>query len=300
MLKIMTEASGSLTSAYLIKAIREAGHFVVASDVDPESVGRFLADDFILMPRKNHPDLWDWTSYALIEHGINLVIPSFDETLLGWSQRKVEFSKKGITVIISDEETVRIFQDKWLTYQFFDQVGIPTPATSLEQNFPLVKPRNGRGAFGVKVTLDPVCMDGMISQELLDGEEYTVDVLCDKSSKPVYIVPRLRLAVKDGKSTGGIVVRHPEIEKWVKKICDVIPFVGPVNMQCFVCKNGELKFVEINPRIAGGMALGFAATENWIKLIVSHFKNGEMIKPKQIKNGLKMKRYYAEVFISEN
>ena len=71
-------------------------------------------------------------------------------------------------------------------------------------------------------------------------------------------------------------VNHPQIIKWVKRICKQIPF-GPINIQCFICKDGSVKFVEINPRIAGGMALGFAATENWINLIVDHFIFGKKI-----------------------
>ncbi|MGI6555691.1 MAG: ATP-grasp domain-containing protein [Bacillota bacterium] len=295
--KILTEASGSLTSAYLIEAIKKAGFFPVASDIDPECVGRYLAHDFIEMPSKDDKNLWEKTLGKLISHKIDIVIPSLDETLLGWAQKKEEFLQHGVHTIISNPQTVKIFQDKWLTFQFFRQAGIPTPLTSLEQKYPLIKPRNGRGSKGVKITSKPVHMDGMVSQELLEGEEYTVDVFCDKQSEPVYIVPRKRLGVKDGKSTGGIVVNHPQIIKWVKRICKQIPFLGPINIQCFICKDGSVKFVEINPRIAGGMALGFAATENWINLIVDHFIFGKTINPKPIRYGMKMKRYYAEVFI---
>ena len=87
---------------------------------------------------------------------------------------------------------------------------IPTPETDLEQKFPLIKPRFGRGGEGISITSEPVCMDGMISQELLTGQEYTVDVLCNKDSQPVYIVPRKRIGVKEGKSTGGVTVNHSE------------------------------------------------------------------------------------------
>ena len=298
MLKIFVEASGSLTSGYFINSIKEAEHVCVASDIDSECVGRYLADEFIQMPDKDDPGLWDTTSKSLICHGIDIVIPSLDETLLGWAERKSVLMKMGIYVILSEFHTVQIFQDKWLTYQFFVEAGIPTPKTSLEQVFSLVKPRHGRGSAGIKLTMDPICMDGMVSQEFIEGEEYTVDVLCDKDSKPIYIVPRKRLGVKDGKSTGGVVIYHPEIIKWVVRICEKISFQGPINVQCFVCKDGKVKFIEINPRIAGGMALGIAATENWIKLIIDNFINNKSIQPKSIKYGLRMKRDYAEIFIS--
>lgn len=296
-LKFLTEASGSLTSAYLLKALKEAGHMSVASDINAKSVGRFLADDFIKMPEKNDPNLWEKTVSILVDCEIDVVIPSLDETLLGWAKRKMELVNRGIHVVISEEGTIQTFQDKWLTYQFFSENGIPTPASSLEQRYPLVKPINGRGSCGVMVTSDLVSMEGMISQELVKGEEYTVDVFCDRNSKPVYILPRKRLGVMNGKSTGGIVANHPEIIKWVNKICKIIPFLGPINMQCFVCSDNSVKFIEVNPRIAGGMALAFAATENWINLIVDNLIYSKEINPKPVQYGMEMKRYYAEVFI---
>jgi carbamoyl-phosphate synthase large subunit len=297
--RILTEASGGLTSSYIIRAIQEASHEAVASDINEDIAGRFLADDFIVMPGKDDPTLWETVMRLLFEKKVDVVIPSFDEMLTGWSQRKKEFSQQGITIIVSDRETIQLFQDKWLTYTFFVENQIPTPKTSLEQLYPLVKPRNGRGAAGIFTATHPVNMNGMISQEMLAGEEYTIDVFCDKDAYPAYIVPRKRLAVTDGKSTAGVVVDHPEITSWVHTICEAAPFLGPINIQCFV-QGTDIRFTEINPRIGGGMALGFAATENWVKLMVEHFIEDKSIDPKPVHYGMRMMRYYAEVFVPGN
>ena len=80
------------------------------------------------------------------------------------------------------------------------------------------------------------------------------------------------------------------------KISNNISFQGPINFQFMEDKNNNLFFLEVNPRIAGGMALGFAASENWISLIVENFIKKQNIKPKPIKFGLKMSRYYEESF----
>lgn len=297
MMKILTEASGSLSAAYLIESIKSAGYFSIASDIDSDCAGRYLADDFITMPGKSDPEIWSKINALLKKYQVNVVIPSLDETLLGWSERKAEFSRFGVEVVISSPETIKIFRDKWLTYLFFKEHSIPTPTTSLEQIFPLIKPREGRGASGVRIERNKVSMEGMISQEVVRGTEYTIDVFCDNESKPVYIVPRRRDGIKDGKSTAGKVEYQPDMEKYVRRICEAIPFFGPINIQCFRQEDGNIQFIEINPRIAGGMALGFAATENWINLIVDHFIKGKEIKPKPVQYGLRMKRYYAEVFI---
>lgn len=299
-MKILVEASGSLVSAYLIKSIQDAGEIAVASDIDTTCVGKYIADDFLQMPSAKAETAWNDIYSSITKNAINVVIPSFDETLSMWANYKPLLKKNGIDVILSDLDTIKVFQDKWLTYLFFKEHHIPTPKTSLKQEFMLTKPRLGRGSEGISISNNSINMEGMISQEYLQGEEYTIDVFCDRSSKPVYIVPRKRIAVREGKSTGGIVVNNPNINNWVEKICSKIDFLGPINIQCFVCHNGDIKFIEVNPRIAGGMALAFAATENWVTLIIEHFIKQKVITPKEIQYGLQMRRYYSEVFFNEN
>ena len=296
-MRILTEALGSLTSAYLIKAIREAGHTAVGSDIEESVAAGCLADDFIPFPKKDNPKLWEKIDGLLVKYKIDVVIPSFDEMMIGWATRKEYFQNKGVNVIISPVETIEIFENKWRTYLFFKEIGIPCPSTSLKQDYLLIKPIRGRGAKGVKITNEPANMEGMISQEIVTGEEYTIDCFFDYGGDPIYVVPRKRLHVRDGKSTKGIVIKNDQIVSYVTKIAQHIKFVGPINMQCF-CDGENLKFIEVNPRIAGGMALGFAATENWIKLIIDNILNKQSIKPIPIHYGLTMVRYYAECFIS--
>ncbi|HHD78026.1 MAG TPA: ATP-grasp domain-containing protein, partial [Epsilonproteobacteria bacterium] len=204
-MKILTEASGSLVSAYLIKAIKESGNIAVASDVNEDNHGQCLADEFITFPYSNIPDLWEVIETKLIQSKIDIVIPSFDETLLGWAERKEYFKQKGIHVLISDSQSLNTFLDKYSAYEFCQTHNIPTPKTSLSQVYTLVKPRFGRGGSGIYIGDEPQNMDEMISQELIDGLEYTVDCLFDKDGNPIYIIPRIRMDVKDGKSTKGIV-----------------------------------------------------------------------------------------------
>ncbi len=300
-MNFLIEASGSLTSSYLIQSIQDAGFKVFASDINADIFGKYLADGFIKMPRIVEKNSWNQTVTLVEENDIQVVVPSLDEILLKWSEHKETFFKKNIHVIISSPDTLKVCQDKWETYLFFKDNDIPTPETSLDSIYPLIKPRTGRGSAGIfmKKENEPVSMEGNISQELIYGTEYTIDVFCDCNYDPVYIVPRQRLNVKEGKSLNGIVVKHPKIESYVKKICSATAFIGPINIQCFEDVNGNLKFIEINPRIGGGMALGFAATENWIPLIVSNLIEQKPITPTKVQYGLKMMRYYNEIFTLE-
>jgi carbamoyl-phosphate synthase large subunit len=295
-MRIMVEACGCVTCGATINAIHEAGHVCVATDASEEAVGRWLADEFYRVPFARDEEFTRFIRSFVIEKNIDIVFPSLDDALLKWAHLKPELEKSGVHVMQSDMDTINICCDKWKLYNKFLENSIPTPKTSLCQDYPLVKPRNGRGGEGVAVTDKPIPMANMISQELLQGVEYTVDVFCNCLYEPVYIVPRVRMGVKDGKSTAGIVLDKPQIVEWTKKICSVIHFTGPVNIQCFETNEG-IKFTEINPRFGGGTALGMAATENWIPLIVDTIiRHIPVIAKKDIKYGLKMGRYYAEVF----
>jgi carbamoyl-phosphate synthase large subunit len=291
------EASGSPTSGYLINAIRQAGAEAIGSDVVDFTCAECLADGFLKMPFKNDPDLWEKVTNIIKTNRIDIVIPSFDEMMIGWAERQAEFEAIGCRVIISPLATIEICQDKWKTYEFFRSLNIPTPKTSLSQVHPLVKPRLGRGGQGVKIEEKMVDMTDMISQEVLTGEEFTVDVFFDCDHRPVYIIPRRRSGVVNGKSTSGEVVKNNMIDTYILIMSENLSFVGPINFQCFVDGNSVI-FIEINPRIAGGMALGFAASENWINLILGNILQGHKISPQPINYGLKMIRYYSECFVS--
>ncbi len=60
-------------------------------------------------------------------------------------------------------------------------------------------------------------MGGNISQEIVKGQEYTIDILCDFNSKPIYIIPRKRLGVESGVSIKGVTVYDEQIIKYCKK-----------------------------------------------------------------------------------
>jgi len=298
-MKILIEATGSLTSNFLIKAIHDSGHIAIGSDISDFNHSKILCDEFIIMPKVDDKELWNKISGLLEKYQIDIVIPSLDETLLDWSKRVNYFKSNNIDVIISPEYTIDTFQDKWKTYQFFKDIGVLTPNTSLESTYQIIKPRFGRGGSGIFENdfNTKISMDNMISQEKIIGREYTVDTFFNIDGEPIYIVPRLRIDVKNGKSTKGIVVQNDEINELIIKIANKITFYGPINFQLFETEEGQYYFIEINPRIAGGMALGIAATANWIQLIVDNFIHKKKIEVQEIKYGMKMVRFYDEIFI---
>ena len=302
-IKILTEASGSAVSSYMLHAIRKTGNVAVGSDINDACAGKFIADEFIVFPKKEDGDLWIKIEEILTLRKIDIVIPSFDEMLLEWSKRKLMFEDLGVSVLISPPETIEIFQDKWETALFFENNDFPCAQTSRSPIYPLVKPRFGRGSSGVFIEHDENLRISKfshddISQTILSGVEFTVDCLFNANGDPIYIIPRKRLGVVNGKSTGGITVKNKLIEREIKRLARATHFVGPINIQCFV-DGTNLSFVEVNPRVAGGMALGMAATENWVPYFIDICtKTGGVKNPPNHEPawGMKMFRTYQEYF----
>lgn len=135
-----------------------------------------------------------------------------------------------------------------------------------------------------------------LTQEEILGEEYTIDCLFTCEGKALYIIPRKRINIQEGKSTKGEVCNVEILNAHIHTIASHIHFMGAVNFQAFITPSGEAVFIEVNPRLGGGSALGFAASEDWVDVMIRHFIYGQSITPKPIQYGLKMARSYQEVY----
>jgi carbamoyl-phosphate synthase large subunit len=298
---VLTEGVGSPAWGTLLPLMQQTAEAVVALDIDPLASGLYLADRGLLVPPYSDADCFDALCAVCRRENISVVVPTINEGLLNWAEKAGEFAAAGTTVIVSPPETVAVCVDKWRTYQFFRENDIPTPPTSLQADHDLLKPRVGRGGAGIR-RLTPadhsLCMDGYITQKLLRGREYSIDALCDLNGQPLYIVPRERLSVESGLSVRGRTAAHPDMERHAARILSSAHFRGPINIQCFDTSEGVF-FTEINPRLAGGMSLSMAATENWFD-VLARLIGGGPVRPVEIRRGMVMMRYYADCFRQES
>lgn len=300
-MNILVEGIGSMVFNTQLKYYKEMDWNIIGIDIDNKSSGLYKVSKSYIVPKYSEKNCFDVIEEIISKENVNLVFPSINEGLLGWSKRKKYFLDKYSTnVIISDENAINICIDKWNIYNFFIEHNIPTPKTSLTLEYELVKPRIGRGSTGIflKSELDNnFNMEGYISQEIVKGEEYTIDVLCDLNSKPIYIIPRKRIGVESGVSVKGVTVYDKDMIGYCKKIIKKLNPIGIINIQCFKSEQ-KIYFIEINPRIAGGSSLSFSASDNWFKAIQCFVTNKIYI-PKDIKYNRYMFRTYQDVIVDQ-
>jgi carbamoyl-phosphate synthase large subunit len=135
----------------------------------------------------------------------------------------------------------------------------------------------------------------LLIQEYLPGEEYTVDVLSDLAGTPLLAVPRARLETKDGISSKGRVFRDPEMERLSLDIARYLHLKGPTCVQFKRDQTGQLKFLEINPRIGGGSMFTTLAGVNIPMLLLKLIAGMELALPTP--NEIVVLRYYEEVVL---
>lgn len=139
-------------------------------------------------------------------------------------------------------------------------------STAAEWDFPIiVKPRSGAGSRGVRLVHSRADLDALgdddslIAQELLPGDEYSVDVIAAADGHVVAAVPRTRTRVDSGVSIAGLTVRDAELEATATAVAQAIGLTGVANVQLRRDTNGVPALLEVNPRFPGAMPLTIAA-----------------------------------------
>lgn len=207
------------------------------------------------------------------EKSIDMLIPTIDTDLLLLAKNKKMFEDIGTSVLVSREEKIAICRDKRLTSAYFESVGLmaPTPVDNIEDyrsGFPaFIKPKDGSSSiFAYKVNnqqeLESFAQQvpNYIVQPFVEGTEYTVDVFCDTEGNPIYITPRIRLAVRAGEVLKTQIDQDETIINEMRQLIADYKPCGPIAVQLIRQKDtGRNYYIEINPRYGGGAPLSMKA-----------------------------------------
>lgn len=137
----------------------------------------------------------------------------------------------------------------------------------------------------------------LIVMEYLPGEEYSVDVLVN-NGRYISAIPRSRDHIKMGISFVGSAVYDEEIIESSKQIVEGLGLHGNIGLQFRRDGKGIPRIIESNPRVQGTIVLCTAAGENMVYEAVK-LALGETPEKPDIKWGIKMIRYWDELFLDE-
>ena len=210
------------------------------------------------------------------DESIDALIPTIDTDLLILSQNKTKFEKIGTKVFVSNEDKIKICRDKRITALFFDSIGLksPMPVDDYRKyigEYPaFIKPRDGSSSINAYKVNDFLELEiyakevpDYIVAPFIEGVEYTVDAFCDYDGNPIFITPRIRLAVRSGEVLKTQISQDKKIIEESKKIINEFKPCGAITIQLIRQNNtGEDYFIEINPRFGGGAPLSMKAGAN--------------------------------------
>jgi carbamoyl-phosphate synthase large subunit len=256
----------------------------VTADMQSMVACRFVSDAHEIVPSVDDPHYIERLRDICTRHDIRLVVPLIDTELQLLARHRDAFGASGVTLLISSPETVETTFDKRRTHGFFVANGIATPrlypAECLDHNdidFPvMVKPACGSGSVGASKAASArelaqrvESMPDAMVQEFIAGDEYTLDILVDFRGTVRSVVPRKRLAVRAGEVSTGVTVKHDALIAEGRRVAELLSGArGPITLQCFVTGDGDITFIEINPRFGGGFPLSAAAGADFSRWIV--------------------------------
>lgn len=285
---------------------------VVTTDINPLSPGIYVSDSYYWAPITTDPGYLDRLEEICRLENVSVIIPTIDDELETMGEAKERFASQGVQVIISPPQTARICNDKWETFRFFRERGIPTPQTWLPADLPspdklgypmFLKPRHGRGSvhtFRIRNRRELEFFTGYVKkpivQEFLEDDEYTLDTFVDSDGEVVAVVPRRRLWIRAGVMDKGRTERREELIELGVRVARELKIVGPANIQVKYAGSTPMVF-EVNPRFSGGIPLTLAAGVDF-PLMTLKMASGEKLPARlgDFTDGLVMMSYENSVF----
>ncbi|OLT24975.1 carbamoylphosphate synthase [Nocardiopsis sp. CNR-923] len=311
----MVTTAGSAPTPGTILHLRASGFRVIATDVDPEAPGLYLADRGYLVPAGDSPDFASRMRELCAREGAVAVVPLVDEELTAVAA----LAEDGVAVLLPRPDFVTACLDKAVLMRRLDAAGIGVPRTWSAADGPpegaqapdgfVVKPRSGRGSRGVTVVGSrdglprAVAESGyaakeLIVQERLAGPEFTVSVVVWRDGEAQAVVPK-EVVLKRGVTRFAVTRRAAAVVRTCLTVQRALRADGPFNVQLRLDREGRPRIFEINPRFSSTAALTAAAGVDEIGGLLRQAVAGGPRLTDTWREGVAMVRRWTDEFLTE-
>ena len=279
--------------------------FTIAVDPSPLAPARYAADLHLFPPRIDDPGYVPFLQDLVARHGVRAIVPLTDLDI-------EVLARADLPALVPAPEIARATFDKYEAHELLLSHGLPSPPTWLPEEEPdaypvMVKPRQGSGARSIHPAADREEKDFFVRyikepvmvQRLMDGPEFSIDLLCDLDGRCLNAIPRTMIESRGGESIKGTVIADPELVALGARVGEALGVRGPCTVQAFRDREIGLGITDVNTRFGGAFPAPMYAARpghTYPELIV-RMAMGERIEPHvgEFAAGLTFTRYYWQL-----
>lgn len=280
---------------YFMKNINKDGKKlgnIIATDASEFAPAMYLADKYYIVPRINEKDYLEKIFEICKKEEINAILSLIDPELSIISEQKEKFDQMGVKIVGSPFEINEIALDKLEMYKWLTKHNYNTPKSYVDLElfkddyenglitFPVfVKPVKGSASINISKVDDLETLeflfkkqDGLMVQELMNGQEIGVDVYIDLiSNEIVSIFSKKKLLMRAGETDKAVSFKDEKLFDLVKRFVNEFGFKGQIDIDIFDI-DGKYYISEVNPRFGGGYPHAYGAGVNHMKLIINNLQ----------------------------
>jgi carbamoyl-phosphate synthase large subunit len=286
---------------------------VVAADPNPLAPAQYAAHHRRAVPRIDDEGYVPALAALCEEFNVRAVVPLTDLDLEVLGHARVAGA---LPAFVPDPEIARATFDKYEAHLLLTRFGLPSPPTVLPgepvKSYPvMVKPRWGSGARSIHHADDARAAEFFVDyigepamvQKLMDGPEFSIDLLCDLQGRCLNAIPRTMIESRGGESIKGTVIADPELIDLGRRVAEALGVRGPCTVQAFRDKDIGLGITDVNTRFGGAFPAPMYAAlpgRTYPELIV-RMARGETVAPHlgEFRAGVTFSRYYWQLELDE-
>jgi len=322
-LNILLTGAGSTMGQSVLKALLMSKYGatvnVFVTNSECLGAGYFMSDRVkgrYLVPIAKDPSYLSAIIEICKKEGIRGIFSGTEHEIYALSNGAAEIKEKtGAVVFLSRPEVVDIGTDKYKTFKFFRDNGLPFPETVLFDDYmqlvaicgyPLfMKPRTASASRNIfRIDNEKQLFenkfddsDKIILQQYLDSNvEYTVETFCDRNGKIVGTIPMLR-DLEYGMSYSGEIINNQEVISVSERIGACLKPEGALNIQLKVVNGKAIPF-ELNTRFSSTECVRAYYGYNSVEAAIDNFLYGLPVDLSNWRTGMFM-RYWHECYFDK-
>lgn len=235
----------------------------------------------LLPPVNENPQYYLYALIKLAERErFDAIFPLSDLDPKILSRHSSTFERIGCRVIVSNSAVVDRCDDKRLTFEFCRAAKLPTPdswfcAVTYDGPFPVMQKHIfGSGSSGIRRIESRGDLEGFVPgrdmlQQLIEGEEFGLDILNDLDGNGVAVCAKKKLLMRSGETDKAEIVEDEALLELGRQISAVFRHVGNLDCDVLRDRDGKLYCIDFNPRFGGGYPATHLAGFNYLRAVLN-------------------------------